>query len=230
MPTFVCVKDCESDLFQIFITGMQSFAHMNDCKSFKQIWNNSGVPPFICANDCKSFLKNPKQFWCATLCMCEWLQVIFVADFDFWGAIVCMCEQLQVIIFDFIFWCANIRMCQVKSYFYFYFWCAIVRIYEQLQIMFWFYFYILACHRSYVQMIASCNLFWILFSGVQSFVCVNDCKSYFLFFIWRAIICMCGWLQFMSYFDFIFCVNYHWLKGLRAWIDGHGLIHHTKTL
>ena len=231
---------------QILITGMQSFAHTNDCKSFKQIQNNSGVPPFVCANncksylfrilisgvqsfthtnDCKSFLKNPKHFWHATVRMCKQLQVIFVADFDFWRAIVCMCERLQVIIFDFIFWCANIRMCQVKSYFYFYFWCAIVHIYERLQIMFWFWFHFLACHHSYVQTIASCNLFWILFSGVPTFICVkschilisrvqlfaytNDCRSCFDLIFWHAIVCMRKRLQVVICFGFYFLVCNH---------------------
>ena len=163
---------------------------------------------FACTNDCKSYFY-----------------------FYFWSAIVHTYERLQVIFYLFISRVQSFAtMNDCKPYVDCDFWSAIVRTYEQLQVIFLFLF--LECNRSHVRMIA--NHIFIFISGVQLFTRTDDFKSFFIFYFWSVIIHMYEQLQ-VIYFLFLgvarfACVNTGLLTGLRAWIDGHGLMHHTKTL
>src|SRR6266481_1857042 len=73
--------------------------------------------------------------------------------------------------------CARTNDC--KSFFFF-FWGAIVRMYECLQFFFFFFFFFWS---SIVRMYERLQVFFFFFSsGVQSFACTNDCKSFFFSF------------------------------------------------
>ena len=162
--------------------------------------------------------------------MCHRLYVRTITSHHCWFYFL-VSQSLYVwshVIFDFDFWFAYTNNCKSCFDFILIFWHAIIHICEWLQVVFCFGFYFLVCNRSYVQTIARHILF--LFFGVKLFVCVDDCKSCHIVILLSGMPTLVCANNCKSYFDFIFCVNYHWLKGLRAWIDGHGLIHHTKTL
>jgi len=130
------------------------------------------------------------------------------------GTNICMCGQLHAIFyFGFLFLACHCSYAQLQVIFVSDFWRVIIHTYKWLQVICYLVLVFLPCHHWHIQTIAS-HIF-IFISGVQFFVCVNNCKSSHILFL--------GVSQFA-------CVNNHLLKGLRAWIDGRGLMHHTKPL
>src|SRR5882724_9561848 len=143
-----------------FISGVQSFARTNDCKS--NFYFISGVQSFARTNDCKS-----NVFILFLECNRSYVRTIAsqMLLFYFWSAIVRTYERLQAK-FYFISGVqsfARTNDCKPNAFILF-----------------------LEFNRSYVRTIAS--QIFIFISGVQSFVRTNDCKSNFHFYFWSAIV------------------------------------------
>src|SRR5882724_5521158 len=187
-------------LHQVFISGVQSFARTNDCKSNVFILFLECNPSYVRTIASQILF----HFWSAIVRTYERLQVKFL--FHFWCAIVRTYERLQVKCFYFIsgvqsfvrtndckpnafilfLECNRSYVLTIANEILFHFWSAIVRTYERLQ--------------------AKCFYF---ISGVQSFVRTNDCKSNFYFYFWSAIVRTYERLQVKFSFLFLECNRSH---------------------
>ena len=107
---------------------------------------------------------------------------------------ICMCEWLQVI---FLFLECNrsyVRTIASHIGLDFDFRHSIVRTYEWLQLM----SYIFICGVQSFVCAHNCKsywLVWILISGMQSFARTNDCKSYIFWFWFYFLVCNCSYVR-----------------------------------
>jgi hypothetical protein len=133
--------------------------------------------------------------------MYERLQIIFL--FYFWSAIVRTYEQLQVICWLWFLECNRSHVRTIANHIFILFLecnrSHVRAIANHIFILF------LECNRSHIRTIASHML--IVISRVQLFAHTNDCKSFFIFYFWSAILCTYKQLQviFLFFWSAIVC-------------------------